>query len=97
MNILFEYMCRDEDNYKNFQTVIFPNPENITVKEAREKMELDKFTFFIPVDCDIAVLGWDDKTELDYWHEWIEIIETEKEATEDQNISQFIEKYEGIN
>ena len=97
MNISFEYMVRDEGNYKDYNTVVFLNPKNLNLEEIKEEMEIEKYTFFIPSDCDLIGLQFDIETGADYWHEWFELLETDQPASEEQTISQFIEKYEGMN
>ena len=38
-NIKFKYLYRDFGNYKNVGSVVFPNPDNISIIEVNEELE----------------------------------------------------------
>ncbi len=38
-NIKFEYLFRDEGNYKTFADIVFSNPNQLTVKHIKESIE----------------------------------------------------------
>ncbi len=87
-------MYRDESNYKEYSTIIFNNPDDLSIGEIRDAMELDSFDYFYPTDCSVMPLDPADDYML---HEVIDISETTEEVTEFQSMFDFIENYRGCN
>jgi hypothetical protein len=74
MNIAFHYLYRDGANYKNFNTVIFNNPTEISIEQLQEWLKL-RLIWFDNFDAtewkipDIHFGSWDN--EFDHtWHEF---------------------------
>lgn len=96
MNIKFNYLYRDAGNYKINGSIIFPNPENLSVIELEKEIRscLIDSEFFDPHDFYIPKLELSDfpyDSELDHsWHEFDSIEETDDVTTDNRSIQGFI-------
>ena len=99
MNIKFNYLYRDASNYKTFNSIIFPNPQNIPLQELEEKItqNLIDHQYFMASKINIPEIFLSDEyglSEDDHaWHEF-EDIEMTDEIPNDKfkrNIHEFVE------
>jgi hypothetical protein len=96
MNIKFCYLYRDGGNYKNFNEVVFSNPNSINLLEIekliREKLIDDKWFYSkewnVP-DVHFKEFGYDSEIDVD-WHEFEAIEETSEKALEQNSIEDFL-------
>jgi hypothetical protein len=95
-NIQFNYLYRDAGNFKKFGSVVFANPDNLSVKEIGEKISenLIDFSYFRPDSIGIPPLFFEKYIEaLDHsWNEFENVESTMQPATDERTITQFIEK-----
>jgi len=96
MNIKFSYLYRDGGNYKNFNEIIFYNPNDRTLVEVeciiKEKL-IDGTWFYchdwgLP-DMHFKNYQYDSEIDVD-WHEFDSIEETEENATDAGCIEEFL-------
>ena len=96
MNIKFCYLYRDGGNYKNFNEIVFSNPNSKKSQEieklVREKL-IDCTWFYckewnIP-DMHFKEFGYDSEIDVD-WHEFEAIEETTKKISEENSIDNFL-------
>lgn len=96
MNIKLLYLYRDGANYKNFNEIIFSNPNSINPLEierlVREKLIDEKWFYCkqwnIP-DMYFKEFGYDPEIDVD-WHEFEAIEETTEVATQQDTIENFL-------
>lgn len=93
-NIRFSYLYRDGSNYKRFSYIIFPNPDDLDLKEFENliKSRLIFDTWFyadkwkLPeIFTDYTDLGGDPT-----WHEFESVENTDENATSKSNLAEFI-------
>lgn len=96
MNIKFSYLYRDGANYKQFNEVVFSNPNNLPMNkiEATIKKRLIDSQWFVAKDWDLPDMhfkehGWDSDIDHD-WHEFEVIEETSEKVTEENSIEDFL-------
>ena len=96
MNIKLNYLYHDWANYKNYNELVFSNPENIDLEHA-ENIILQKLlddTWFYAGSWglkDMHFEKWDD--EFDHaFHEFESIEYTGEPPTEEQTFKKFLEK-----
>ena len=93
-NIKFSYRYRDAANYKVYGSVIFSNPDNLTVREieAQIRAKLIDGEFFDPVEWNVPklqILPIDE--ELDHsWNEFESIEESDEEPNAGISIEAFL-------
>jgi len=98
MNLKFSYLYRDGANYKNYNEVIFSNPNNRPVGEvdAIIKEGLIDRTWFVAKkwhlpDMHFLEYPWD--SEIDHqWHEFEFIEETSELVTENISVEDFLNR-----
>ncbi|WP_297337948.1 NUMOD1 domain-containing DNA-binding protein [Algoriphagus sp.] len=94
LNLKLNYMYRDGTNYKQFGWVIFSNPGFLSPRRAAEqfKEKLISGEYFVPQDWGLARLqkyAYD--PEIDHeWHEFEDFEWTEEDATDEREISEFL-------
>lgn len=94
LNLKLNYMYRDGANYKQFGWVIFSNPGFLSPRRAAGlfKEKLISGEYFVPQDWGLARLqkhAYD--PEIDHeWHEFEDFEWTEEDATDDREISEFL-------
>jgi hypothetical protein len=96
MNLKFAYLYRDGANYKNFNEVIFSNPNSRSVKDVESliKMALIDEAWFVAKDWNLPDIHfkeypWDPETDHE-WHEFEFIQETLERVTENISIEDFL-------
>ncbi|WP_116790243.1 hypothetical protein [Flavobacterium psychrotrophum] len=78
--ITLNYLYRDSSNYKNFGSVNFSNPTNISIEEIETAIQSNLIDgeYFVAEDWGLPTLYFDEWTEDDhYWHEFLNIEITE--------------------
>ncbi len=96
MNVKISYLYRDGANYKQFNEVIFTNPQNVPVSEIEKSIKsfLIKGTWFFADNWSLPNQFFDDymwNNEIEHnWHEMECIKETTLDATETITIEDFI-------
>lgn len=95
-NIKLNYRYRDADNYKQFGSVVFPNPIDMTVEEASSLLlpKLISGEFFVPHEWGLPRLHASpyNPTVDHEWHEFEGFEETEEEVTDEREIGEFLAK-----
>lgn len=94
MNIKLNYLYRDAGNYKVYDSVIFSNPDNISVSQIKESL-LEKFIdqeYFNPDDFKISRLSHPDyNPDFDHsWNEFESLESTNEAPTDPRNIKEFV-------
>lgn len=96
MNIKFSYLYRDGANYKNFNEVVFLNPDGIGLEEIKSiiKKRLVDGCWFIVKDWNLPDLHfkeypWDNSIDHE-WHEFESVEETEAAPTQALPIHKFL-------
>ncbi len=99
MNLEFNYMYRDGANYKQFGSVVFANPTNLTLEvvvlQIRESL-IDG-EFFDPSKLSIPnvrVYPYDPEIDHD-WFEFENVEQTDKATTDKRTIEEFIAEFKG--
>ncbi len=96
MNIKFSYLYRDAGNYKNYNNIIFSNPNNISVEQLEnsirnsliEGLWFDAINWRIP---DLYFKEYEWNNELDHcWHEFGQLKETTEKPTTETTIDMFL-------
>lgn len=102
MNIKLSYLYRDGANYKQYNNVIFANPDVISLNEIRNRIKksLIESTWFVAHDWGLPDMHfkeyvWDNETDHD-WHEFEYVKESGSNPTEDISILDFLIKIENI-
>lgn len=99
-NLEFEYIHRDEGNYKIFGSIIFANPSNISPEEANEiiKDKLIDEQYFYPKDAKIPLFNVHSGTGIYFsdWYEYLEVSPTNTSSTDKRTIEVFIKDLEKI-
>ena len=96
INISFQYLHRDDGNYKTYGEIIFANKESLSLEEAerilREKL-IDS-EFFYPSKNDIPFFP-EHKNSLYFsdWYEFQEFSYTTAEPTDSREIKIFISQF----
>ena len=96
MSISLSYLYRDGANYKNYNEVIFDNPNNLKVQviEATIREKLIDGQWFsanswaLP-DMHFKEYAWDSEIDHD-WHEFNGVEETVEQATDNNSIEGFL-------
>ena len=96
MNIKFSYLYRDAGNYKNYNNIIFSNPNNISVDQLEnsirnsliEGLWFDAINWRIP-NLQFKEYEWN--IEFDHcWHEFDLLKETTEKPTSEMTIDMFL-------
>lgn len=90
-NIRFEYLFRDEGNYKIFQFVIFSNPERVEIEKFEEKIKekIHEFGFFYPSEWNLPLETFNEDEETSC-AEFVELSNTKEEPTVNYSVEQMI-------
>jgi hypothetical protein len=97
-NLQLNYLYRDGANYKQFDFVIFTNPNGLALQDAtillRSKLISEEY--FIPQDWKLPRLHFHPyNPEIDHeWHEFESFEETSTAPTDNRDISEFLKKIE---
>jgi len=92
------YRYRDADNYKQFGSVVFSNPTEMTIEEATGILlpKLISDEFFVPQDWGLPRLHaspYDPVVDHE-WHEFEDFEETSDPKTDPREILSFLETIE---
>lgn len=93
-NIQFEYLYRDAANYKNYGSVVFANPSNLSIAEIERQIRqhLIDGEFIDIAGLGIPHLYFDNLTENDHtWREFVAVEVTEEKDVEGKVIEAFLE------
>ncbi len=96
MNIKFSYLYRDGSNYKQYNEVIFSNPNAINVLYIYQaiKQHLISGQWFVAKDWALPDMHFKEyfpDVEIDHdWHEFEEVEETQSNPTQDGTIDDFL-------
>lgn len=96
MSIRFCYLYRDGTNYKNFNEIIFSNPNSRSLQEIEKAIKenlIDGKWFYcsewkIP-DMHFKEFGYDPEIDVD-WHEFETVEETTDLITEENSIEELL-------
>jgi hypothetical protein len=94
LNIKFSYLYRDAANYKVYGSVVFSNPEKLSLPEIETQIraKLIDGEFFDPVEWNVPrlqILPLDE--ELDHaWNEFESIEESDEEPNAGMSIEAFL-------
>ncbi|APY08319.1 hypothetical protein BWZ20_08410 [Winogradskyella sp. J14-2] len=94
-NLAFEYLHRDNGNYKQFGRLVFNNPNQIDVTVATLKIKeklIDKM-FFYPSKVGVREFNKVDFAFNMEWYEFVKFSTTNEKPTEVINIENFIELF----
>jgi hypothetical protein len=100
VNIKYNYIYRDYSNYKNFNSVIFANPNNVPIQEVEKliRENLIDGEFFNAQEVGLPLLFFDDKTEDDHqWHEFESLETTNETINIELKIEDIIERLKKLN
>ena len=93
-NVKFNYLYRDAANYKVWGSIIFSNPENISIAEveATMKKNLIDGDCFDPKEWNIPALSFADYDSfLDHdWNEYYSLEKTSEKETDKKTVSEFL-------
>lgn len=93
-NIQFNYLYRDGGNYKSYGSVVFANPESLSLTEVEKKIKacLIDGEFFDPRKWKLTPItpeNWD--SELDHsWSEFESIHPTTQAVTASRTVGDFL-------
>jgi hypothetical protein len=97
MNIKFYYLYRDGANYKNFNEIIFSNPNDLKLNLIEEiiRKHLIDGQWFVSKEWNVPDLhfrefSWDSEIDLD-WHEFERVEETLDTVTQENSIEDFLQ------
>ena len=96
MNIRFSYLYRDGANYKNFNEIVFSNPNFIDSKEIEKTIrnKLIDGQWFICKEWNLPDMHFTEfsyDAEIDHdWHEFESIEETIEDVTAKMSIDDFL-------
>ena len=96
MNIKFCYIYRDGANYKNYNEIIFSNPNSINLLEIekliQQKLIDDKWFYckeWNVQDIHFKEFAYDSEIDVD-WHEFEAIEETTEGTSQQNSIEDFL-------
>jgi len=95
-NIKFEYLFRDENNYKEYGEVIYSNPSKLSLKLIKKhiKENLIEDLWFYPDNWEIPKFSFHRISNLGtnkhLWYEFVAITETKRDITSIAKIEELI-------
>jgi len=94
-NIKFNYLYRDNSNYKNYGSVVFANPDNVDLSEleALIKSKLDDYTWFHAHEWKLPEIyfSWCDFQNDPTWHEFEFVTYSKMPVNAPISLSEFID------
>lgn len=92
-NIKLKYFFRDENNFKDFDEIVFINPEHLelAIIEKKLKSKLIDFEYFYPNEWNIKPFYFHNSETNNFWYEFEGVEETYKNPTSDLTIATFID------
>ncbi len=95
-NISISYRYRDSANYKNHSTLVFANPDNISIEEVRDSVTalLIDGEYFYHEAFGVPALYFNGecREEDPTWHELVAIDQTSDGPTEAYSIKAFLQQ-----
>ena len=94
LNLKFEYQYRDAANYKQYNWIVFSNPNKLSIEniDALIRNCLFDREFFNHIDFGIPPLFFEIKNSDDHdWHEYLNISLTNEAITDERTIDDFLE------
>jgi len=100
-NIKFNYLYRDAGNHKNYNSLVFANPNNIDNQDLETliKSKLIEGSWFYVNEWklpDLHFKCWDNEIDHD-WHEFESLEYTDAPPTQSTSITQFKQLIEKAN
>jgi hypothetical protein len=92
-NINFNYLYRDASNFKQFGSVIFTNPNNLSIEEVNSILlyKLIDGEYFDHTKFSVPSLFFKDRNADDHnWHEYRNVEMTDKNPTDERTIEMFL-------
>lgn len=95
-NMSFQYLHRDEGNFKIFGEIVFLNTNDLTPAEAEKilRKKLIDSEFFYPLENGIPLFS--EHTGLLYFSDWYEFQEfsrTTEDSTDTRDLSYFLSNF----
>ncbi|MCX2836753.1 hypothetical protein OQ279_01200 [Salinimicrobium sp. MT39] len=95
-SISFQYLHRDEGNYKTFGEIIFGNDEDLSPEKAEETLrkKLIDTTYFYPLPNGIPL--FQEHTGYIYFSDWYEFQKfsrTNEKPTDPRSLSTFLSQF----
>ncbi|WP_029035795.1 hypothetical protein [Salinimicrobium terrae] len=95
-NISFQYLHRDDGNYKTYGEIIFANREGLSLEEAEKNLrkKLIDSEFFYPSNNGIPFFQ-EHKNSLYFadWYEFQEFSKTTAEPTDSRDLKIFLSQF----
>jgi hypothetical protein len=94
-NINFNYLYRDSSNFKQFGSVIFTNPNNLSIEEVNSILliRLIDEEYFDHTKFGVPSLFFKDRNVDDHnWHEYKNIEITDENPTDKRTIEVFLKQ-----
>ena len=98
-NLKFEYLHRDEGNYKIFGELIFANPNSLSAEEATEKIreKLIDGEFFYLAPASVSPFKEHKSICKTDWYEFDQLTETQEKPTQKIDFVEFIRDFNESN
>ena len=96
-NILFQYLHRDEGNYKTYGEIIFTNKENVSPEEAERilREKLIDFEFFYPLENGIPLFPeHSGSLYFSDWYEFQQFSVTNEEPTDSRDLKTILIQFQ---
>ena len=97
MNIKFSYLYCDGGNYKQYNAIVFANPNEVSLQNIQSAIaeSLLDGNWFVAEEWNVPDLHfkqyeWGDQADHE-WHEFTSVEETSNPPTEDQSIEDLME------
>lgn len=98
-NISFQYLHRDEGNYKSFGEIIFKNSEGLTPHQAEEilRKKLIDSEFFYPSENQIPLFPeHSGNLYFSDWYEFQSFSQTDENLTDHRSLSTFLSQFPNL-
>lgn len=95
-NISFQYLHRDEGNYKSFGEIVFSNKESLTPEKAERiiRKKLIDSEFFYPAEIGIPLfLEHTSSLYFSDWYEFEKFSYTTAEPTDSRDLRIFLSQF----
>lgn len=96
-NIKFEYLHRDEGNYKIFGEQIFRNEQNHTIEEVTKEFQskLIDQEYFYPLSVQVPLFAEHKRIGQDFtdWYEFHQFSFTKEEPSAKRSIEEFLNAF----
>ncbi|MCM4161330.1 hypothetical protein FHG64_08395 [Antarcticibacterium flavum] len=96
-NIKFEYLHRDEGNYKIFGELIFRNEQNHTIEEVTRKLQSNLIDqeYFYPLSAKVPLFPEHKSIVQDFtdWYEFRQFSFTKEAPSAKRSIEEFLNEF----